>query len=494
MRRIEIIPIISGGVSLGSYEAGIMYSLILSSYIGKVRGDFEIVIPAISGTSAGAITSLISSYILTDGLPVSILYDFWVDLMDVKNLLRNKSERSLFDREYVKNYAKKLLTSNYDLCSGNDCIEKISQGCFREKRCRLKLSDKVELGFSLTSLNGRLEYISKTSKREDIVFSDRIIFTKFSGVHKDEFMDYAIASSSFPIAFDSVKIKRNKNDYPYISDSMGYEFDQEYIDGGVLNNRPVNIGVDLSFKADVKNPLLLIIEPDVRKLKFDFSKFDIKKILYHILITIRSNQPVVKDVRGIEKTNKRISGLNEFYTELAKVIDKLKDKEIFLSIFNEENPYKREMFEELTTDTGTVRVLEGISSFIEKRLSLYNKLNFDVGFIYSNPKRLSGEFMGHFGGFLSKNLRRNDFINGVIDARLFLNRKYGLQIKEFDIEKMYNKKLTNYDLKNLSKYERLQLIKLLVRMFLLFIENKFLRFLLYPIVLILLHIWIFFFL
>jgi hypothetical protein len=83
MGRLRIGLTISGAISLGAYEAGALAVLLIAA---QERPD-ALVIDAVSGASAGAMTGLLAAHTLIAGRdPVDVMVRSWVDLPDIDNL------------------------------------------------------------------------------------------------------------------------------------------------------------------------------------------------------------------------------------------------------------------------------------------------------------------------------------------------------------------------------------------------------------------------
>ena len=76
---IRISLVLSGGASLGAYQAGAVAALLEAVQASRARG-VDVAVDAIGGASAGAIVSLLAGHALADGRdPVRLLHDAWVE-------------------------------------------------------------------------------------------------------------------------------------------------------------------------------------------------------------------------------------------------------------------------------------------------------------------------------------------------------------------------------------------------------------------------------
>jgi predicted acylesterase/phospholipase RssA len=129
-RKLAIV--ISGAVSLGSYEAGVMYEILeaIARHNESVKNDEErIEIDVIAGASAGGMTACIlaqhllcGDQPLPDNLDQSLrkpynnpLYNAWVDEVDIRQLIeveKDYQKYSLLQTKVVEDIGKKYLQDN----------------------------------------------------------------------------------------------------------------------------------------------------------------------------------------------------------------------------------------------------------------------------------------------------------------------------------------------------------------------------------------------
>jgi predicted acylesterase/phospholipase RssA len=83
MPKLRIGLTISGAVSLGAYEGGALAALLLA--VQRMQG--AVVIDAITGASAGAMTAVLAARCLLRGIdPVEAMKQAWVDLPSLRRL------------------------------------------------------------------------------------------------------------------------------------------------------------------------------------------------------------------------------------------------------------------------------------------------------------------------------------------------------------------------------------------------------------------------
>lgn len=128
---------IAGAVSLGSYEAGVLYEVLDAihqhNFAEGVTDDEKILIDVMTGASAGAMTAAIVAqkmlYSANEfrGPYDNPLYNVWVKRIDLDGLLKTVDEttgevepplRSIFSSNVVEGIAKDMLLGRYARGSG----------------------------------------------------------------------------------------------------------------------------------------------------------------------------------------------------------------------------------------------------------------------------------------------------------------------------------------------------------------------------------------
>jgi len=246
--------VISGGVSLGAYEAGYNWSVIkLLSAISHKDATLLPQLRSVSGASAGSINATLTAlyWCQKEDVPLhntiedNLFYQTWVNL-DIKDLIVKASETenksTLFTRKALQRKA--------------DNIMRHMRRPIFQKNC------KVPLGISVTKVTPVIEEVSgiKIKKqhfavpltleeqggtmvvKNNPIRSATDSYIAIPGIEKDrtKLIDLLFASSAFPGAFQQVKLTYS---YKGKVDS-GY-----FIDGGAYDNIPLQLAMDLSPEA-----------------------------------------------------------------------------------------------------------------------------------------------------------------------------------------------------------------------------------------------------
>lgn len=349
--------VISGGVSLGAYEAGYNWASI--KMLSKIRENSPLIEPhlrSVAGASAGSINALMTAmyWCQKDEIPLkntvadNLFYETWVNL-GIEDLAiqgtdpENKS--TLFTRKGLEKKAGFIL-------------DHMGKAIFRE-------GCEVPLGVSVTKVTPIIEEVAGIkiknqhfsipltfkSKNGKAVIANKTMppstdfYISLPGIENDKnkITNALFASSAFPGAFQQVKL-----DYVY----KGKHANDYFIDGGAYDNVPLQLGIELNPKAS----LFFFIDPS----------------------NIRKEVPLTAK----EKKEKPPVG---FITTNARPL--LSSLEIFQSM----------------------RLYEAIN--------LYFRDNEDRTLILSSRYHpITGKYLEHFAAFLDKNFRIYDYYVGVYDA------------------------------------------------------------------------------
>lgn len=191
---------LEGGGARGAYQAGVLKALFEAGY--KFDG--------VVGTSVGALNGvMVAQNKFEDSLKIWRQIDF-ANVLDINNSFGEKAAKKNFDSETLKyfyNYFKKIIgQGGLDTTKIKNLIaENIDEDCLR--------SSGIEFGVMTYSL---------TEKQPLSIFAEDIAEGKVA--------DYVMASASFP------GFKRTIVD------------GQEFIDGGVYDNMPINMLLDRGYK------------------------------------------------------------------------------------------------------------------------------------------------------------------------------------------------------------------------------------------------------
>jgi len=251
---------IAGAVSLGSYEAGVLYEVLDAIHQHNndtaTTTDDRIVIDVLTGASAGGMTAIILAQKLLysaeefQGPYDNPLYNTWVTRIGLAGLQATE------DNEPALN---SLFSSNL--------VEAISEETLKQRYATLPPSaakrhagveEAIRVGVALTNLNGVAYGYSVTpgGKFAYVDYGDEL--TRLVVASSCDTADFweplrqaAVASGAFPIAFRPQDLKRSAKSEPddYADENLE-TWDRDpatftYSDGGILQNQPLGMAKNL---------------------------------------------------------------------------------------------------------------------------------------------------------------------------------------------------------------------------------------------------------
>ena len=461
--RRNIALVIAGGASLGSYEAGVMTELLYAlDYLNRTReGDEpEFVIDVITGGSAGALTAaLVARIMLHDYGERSRLYEAWVERINIVELMQKAPDNAVLSKGVIRKLAHDLVVEGIDTGA--------SPASFAPQTLRM--------GLSLSNMNGidyRLPVLaSAMSTGKPFVttlYSDTAHFRLRTGGQRlsvwERIIEAAIASSSFPIAFQPEDLLRFPADYPdsalaerpssFFPAQGGREM--AFLDGGIFNNEPLEEAIRLARETDggIPNPdrLFLLIDPAINVSEFEPDIKITAPLENHInrLIEMIFNQgQAIQWLRDAYRKNTEIAWRDELVqglTYLVRTSDIDQDPQFVRGLQQLTNRVIREK-SRLADDADLRPELEKILGTVETRFAdayrsldgsprqaakqevfrhlvfilntvanLQNKSALQFSVIGSTPERTAGDQISGFGGFFDQEWRQHDYRQGRIEA------------------------------------------------------------------------------
>ncbi len=227
-KRIPVALNFSGGISLGSYMAGIFYELTKEA----LKDDSKIVIDIITGASAGANTAVLAAYYLLDAEPLpdyapeSLFYQAWVNKVDINSISAvgkgpevdpetKHKNWSLLSGKAIQDISKELVGKF------TDNIDKVIQS--RHQKGKKEAIRPLALLITLTNLQGflkktkvQLSHKQDTNNEntiETVTSAETRQFLFYSGLSSEKDKLDAMwkkaelssrASGAFPVAFPPI--------------------------------------------------------------------------------------------------------------------------------------------------------------------------------------------------------------------------------------------------------------------------------------------------
>ncbi len=432
MNKISFV--ISGGVSLCTYEIGVLTSF-YQTFLKNQNIDFEIV----SGSSAGALSAFLFYEAVRSGRNPFFMSNLIIKYADVKYLL-SKNDENIFDFNNFLEVFERISTDNplcdyeYDSkeCKKNRCTDFCDM-----KICKNNRNSKIKLILNVTSLEPLLRDLNDKVYSKDYTLRthnlDFLIDPDI--VEKKMVFDILKASLSFPIFFPFVEFVLNKTVFKDYSEKYkDSNIKLNLTDGGITQNLPFRSIFNLILKTD--NLILIIPYPDdLEKIQKDSEKIKKYTPIFGIfkLLDAAFYQSLYSDIKIALKYN----DLENLYQKKAKE---------FEEVFNELPPEKQNVVREFFK-----KVYPDFVSFDEVFTTKKKMVKIDI-ISPSNPKdQLAGEVLNHFGGFFDENIRINDLLVGYFDGKKYLEKngfyiddlffKKKVKTKDLSYKKIRNKKL-----------------------------------------------------
>jgi hypothetical protein len=259
---------IAGAVSLGSYEAGVLYEVLEAirqhnaDERTKANPENRIIVDVLTGASAGGMTSIILAQKLLYEGPTfkgpcdNPLYNIWIAGIDIEALQATKAHEpaliSLFSSDLIERISNETLLGRYSsgFPPSPPAIPHPSVDEGKPLRVGVALSNLngVDYGYQVQP-QGVFEYRAYADQmtREinplDATCDTRLFWTPLH--------EAAVACGAFPFAFRPKEVDRNAgsepNDYPsetltrWPTDTRRFT----YTDGGVLQNQPLGLAKKL---------------------------------------------------------------------------------------------------------------------------------------------------------------------------------------------------------------------------------------------------------
>lgn len=284
---------VTGGVSLGSYEAGFLYYL---SRFSQLNHLFKF--PIITGASAGAINSFLMGIDQCNGADAqeyedSLFWKFWIPI-GLQKLTRSNSEspHALFSRtaidDQIKMVKKVLKNSNHKSCSST-----IGISLTRKKPLSIRITDELSapklseiLIFQMTQ-NGSEVAFKNINLRSSRPHQFVLPLTGDFDHDFDRVAQAIAASTAFPVAFEPEKIRHCLQPFssPYSLCTDESSREEEFIDGGFYDNQPLRATAKIAQELGHKDTLYLLVDPtsfEYPKIK-DTKKEDMESLTPYLL-------------------------------------------------------------------------------------------------------------------------------------------------------------------------------------------------------------------
>ncbi len=274
---------IAGAVSLGSYEAGVLFEILraLGEHNTKNPKD-RIEIDVLTGASAGGMTAVTAAQKLlfdADALKEpydNVFFNTWIKEISLDRLLAlqppEDTKLSFFSSNAIQAIADDYITGKF--------APKIPY------RSHPAAAETIKLGLALSNLTG-VDFSYPIARKKGQPGKDFFDYTRFqdqklgdvssSGTHPElakeweQWRDAAVACGAFPFAFRVRELVRDFAEYassPRITKWASTPRPFPYSDGGLFQNEPLGIAKDfvdeIDQHADSDSRFYLFVAPGAK--------------------------------------------------------------------------------------------------------------------------------------------------------------------------------------------------------------------------------------
>jgi predicted acylesterase/phospholipase RssA len=412
----------------------------------------EASVDAIGGASAGALVSFFTAHALMQGLdPERLLHEAWVERVTLP-LLRSSGSDALLSFDELREGLPEVLADDGPARPDPDSID------YRQGR-------SLALHIQVTGLRG-LTYPIRGLRRDapitGVTYADWGRFELEPGGGLEQVLepdgrsplDFVLASAASPGGFAPELLDRRPDADAYRGHGIENFPDSGhlwYTDGGLLGSQPLGrvIAAGRALHGDEEDSrgVHVLIDPRSENDSLDVWSDPETKPTWQTgasrALGILSEQSLFDDLRRIEKDNSRVEWAQRLTELLADELGEGATSGL------------REFIERVESEREDMRADEprrerddhdeGVAGLLHRALceigGLVGKERVEVDVI--SPllladdddevgSLLAGEFMGDFGGFLSRELRASDFALGYESSLVWLEQ--GLRACELDEE------------------------------------------------------------
>jgi predicted acylesterase/phospholipase RssA len=453
--QLRLSVALSGGASLGAYEAGALAAIIVGVQRLQRERPGWMVVDGLGGASAGSLVALMGAHVLLEGYdPVDFLHHAWVERLSL-DLLRRRRGQGLLSFDHLRSDIRTFLESQSRDASRATRAQEMPIGL------HISLTGLQGLTYPIRSLHGRVTFTSTT-------YADwgRFVIEHDRGVGQilepegTSPLDFVLASASHPGAFTPALLPRRDHEEHYRRHGIdnfpesGYMW---YTDGGLVQSQPLCRLLAAAREANARangagsfRRALVLIDPRSEDPSGAGEWTDPSKSPKWIeglrrSLEIVPAQPIYEDALRVEKTNKRLEEAGELVRVLAEALsDDAKERlQGFIAKLERdraETSPSRDIVQNLVGPEA--KALEQlVGSAIAEVADLTNKEPVDMNVITPRvlaggdageevPQLLAGDLLADFGGFLDRDVRESDFLLGYASAQEWLGD--GLRDTGFD--------------------------------------------------------------
>ena len=453
--------VLSGAVSLGSFEAGVLDELLWSLEHLARNGGPRYTIDVMTGASAGSMTAgLVARALMHDFAHREFLYKGWVEEIDVRALTKAIPPNALLNSGPIDSISERYLGGT---------------GLRVTNRPRIA-PDTLRMTFMLSNMNGvdfTLETKSPTTaKFTSTFFGERrdFVLRNAAGPGRNvedpamwtAIRESAICSGNFPVAFMPRYMKSDPVAVGKKPDEPDFPEKFTYVDGGMFNNEPIREAVRLSADADGgmldDTRKFLLVDANLNRSSFSQDISPETPLLRSVLrlASMMLGEVGANDWLHAQRVNNEIGWRDHLARDLADMIrsNEVSDPGALLAglrgsaraivadkvaLFPDRYPagVDGELARRLKeARTKNEKLLAGLTEgrreiatymllVLDNVAGLQKKTKLDIDLIHAAAHETAGDQLFSFGGFFEKKWREHDYRLGRRVARAQLPAMLG---------------------------------------------------------------------
>jgi Patatin-like phospholipase len=456
---------VAGAVSLGSYEAGVLFEILdaIAQHNASASDGNKILIDVLTGASAGGMSvTVLAQKLLFDADSLAdpydnVLYRAWVRDIGLQGLLNlqqdEKPTHSILSSDLVETLSKKYLCQRYE-----------TQAPLAPRKHPAS-ADWIRLGLALSNLNG-IDYRYEMRPSQAFTytrFQDRLYATIDSTSDRPSFWEplrnAAVSSGAFPFAFRVKDLMRQRSEYD--SPNIVFPGPSEtftYTDGGVFQNAPLGLAKNLvdqiDHHIDTESRFYLFIAPHAQKSTarddFNAGSADFKATAVQLFNAIYG-QAAFQDWIQADQVNSQINLFNQRALELKAALEQNQIPAAALrgaagallpllfagqtaeaeTVAQGRQRLKLQFqgeYEGLarTTDSGVADIWIDSILALETAANLGQRDEMAIYGITATAEELAGSGLDAFVGFFAQEYRDHDYDVGRKKAQAFLQNATGM--------------------------------------------------------------------
>jgi patatin-like phospholipase len=462
---IRLAITVAGAVSLGSYEAGVLYEVLdaLAQHNAGLPDQQKILVDVLTGASAGGMSAtVLAQKLMFEGDSLTdpynnTLYRAWVQDIDIKGLLALQHDEdpshSLLSSDLVETLSAKYLSQRYSTHIPPTIVKHGAA------------ASAIRLGLALSNLNG-IDYCYQVRPAKTFTYTrfEDQLYAKVDST--SDVLDFweplrnaAVSCGAFPFAFRVKDLVRHKTEFDSPNVVFPLPFETfTYTDGGVFQNEPLglakNLVDEIDRHLDTDSRFYLFIAPHVKAsiahADFNEGNANLKATALRLVNAVYG-QAEFQDWIQAEQVNQRLNLFNQRADGLKDAIAAnrvqpavLRDAAASLlpllfagrpqgaETMAEAEQRLKKQFSQEYSDLKTSTSEDIANIWIDSILALETAADLgerDEMVIYgitAAPAELAGAQLEAFTGFFEQQYRDHDYDVGRTKARDFLQNQSGV--------------------------------------------------------------------